>query len=183
MCAWRPILATAALWAVFSPSSLASDRNPSVAPCSLNSVPVSVDGSKHPELIPQETRWEVAFESVSGFARGEERQVSPQRVEALSKYTLHVPVSDVYTIVEVADLTMKRIEELRGPLDREHDSGVALDWSLEERQSRYEASCHAALEGRDLLAARLSERSFRAFVRWVDLVARSIKLAGPPAKE
>jgi len=135
-----------------------------------------IDGRKTPELIPEDLRWEFAMQNVVDFARNpEDGELSASSVDGLSRNALFVPISDAQTIVRVAQRTLQRVDELRGPLDREHDSGVDLGWSLEQRLEALARARRAVLEGRDELARTLPRKSFRAFRRWVDQGAFSTK--------
>ena len=80
-----------------------------------------VDGRRHPESVPPEIAWEHFFVTMVmlGFDKPEDTEPRAEMVEALSKYNLFIPPTEVRTVLLVSKATMGKVEELRRPLDPE----------------------------------------------------------------
>jgi hypothetical protein len=111
--------------------------------------------------------WEHFFRLVVAVAKGDSDAFIPERLEALAKHNLLVPVDDVRLIVEVAQRSLQQSDALRAPLADEHAGRVDLDWPIEKRRAQVTASYEIIVESRDELARLLSRQSFMAVKRYI----------------
>jgi hypothetical protein len=130
-----------------------------------------VDGRQEPHRLPQSLIWEVSFRTLLILAGDGQGGYSDDKIAALSKYTLYISPSDIRQVVNVAESTLRRVDEIRRPLNEEHGSGKSLGWTLDRRVRTHEAAGAEVLKGKRKLQERLSRRSFRALERWLTEVS------------
>jgi hypothetical protein len=139
-----------------------------------------IDGRVSPELIPEVIVWQTALDDLHVFVYGKGTEPRAERLQALSRLSLHVPLEDARLAAEVARDTMQKVFELRRPLEDEHAGAVTLAWTPEQRTARAAAIEQTVLTGRDDLSRRLPPRSFRALKRWIaDSVLPGLQVAVP----
>jgi hypothetical protein len=129
---------------------------------------VTIDGRDHPELIPAVVTWETVFRSAWLMVTEDGIKPSRANVDALARLNMHMPVEDVETFLKVAKATLDKVADLRAPLDKEHETGVSLGWSEAARKARQAEVREVIIDGRDSLACRLSEHSFKTLKAWVE---------------
>ena len=156
-------------FACISPEDLPSQTNalPSQAPAqqgrSVRTVRIS--GRFNPELIPQQMLWETFFREMATAATDEPDLPREKRVQALSKYSMKIPVDDVEIVIQIAVHTVQAIDDIRKQLTDEHAESHKL--SLDDRRSLLAKSSERAMQGRDELVKALSSSSFINVRTWV----------------
>ena len=128
-----------------------------------------LNGRVHPELIPPEIAWEHFFRLMvgAGFDTLEDAEPQADMVEALAKYNLLIPPTQVRTVLRVSQKTMAKVEALRRPLDEEGQGKVHLGWTKEQRQSVLKEIGITILAGRDALVAQLPRNDMQAVDRYL----------------
>ena len=161
------VLSLAALALAFSCPLVANGHQEQKETAAQGPTKVTINGRTHPDLLPAHLVWESFFRSILSYVRDEDGNVAEDKVSALAKHNLKIPVSEVRAVLQVAEETVKRCSELREPLDKEHATGVDLGWTLEKRRAQVQASMQVIVDGRDELTYKLSRKSFSAVKHYV----------------
>lgn len=127
----------------------------------------TIDGAKHPELIPEELMWETAFRTLWATATYPGDQPTPSGIKTLATRAFHIPEPDVQKVLTITQETLNRLTELREPFEREHTTGKSLGWTDEARTKRGREIGEVIVEGRDQLVCSLGPGSFKAVKQWL----------------
>lgn len=126
-----------------------------------------VEGRTEPHALPEHLVWETGLGALVRAATNETGEFSERQIAALSKYTLYMSTSDARRVVESARLILKRVDDIRQPLNDEHATGRSLGWTMAKRQETLKAAEREVLKGKQELQSQLSPPAFKALHRWI----------------
>jgi hypothetical protein len=158
------------------PALLAADSQ--AQPPSQTPAVTRIDGRLHPESVPPEIAWEHFFQAMvmAGFDKRDDAEPRAEIVEALSKYNLFIPQTQVRTVLRVSKATIAKIEALRRPLDPQGQGKGQPGLTRAKRDALLKDVGTTVLSGRDELVEQLPRKDMAALDRYlVTTIIPSIK--------
>ena len=130
--------------------------------------PRTISGAEHPELIPLVVTWESVFRTSWQVASRPDGTMSEENVHALATRNFHISIADTRKLLVVAKAVNQRVDELRAPFEREHQTGESLGWTPAMRKAREQEIREVITDARDSLVCQLSAGGFKRLKSWVE---------------
>lgn len=130
----------------------------------------TIQGNKHPELIPPHVTWEFMFRGLLQVVRGDDPTsgFDPEKIKGLSEFDMKMPAEDVVKMLVAGDAALRSADALR-----RNRNGEADYWQGERD------AAEAIMDARDELVRTLPRASFEALKRKAARVALGTTLDVP----